>query len=234
MITDRAQRILAGCEDIRARKTLQRQLQDAQARVAEVKQAREVAQQANAVVRGLWAHTRSDHLDRALNLARSHAGIRAFVHVVKDNPHLVTADDDQTARQGVQQIRAVCEGIREAATGAWTAYRTQQTPGDPSDILRAFEKTRPAVVTRLNGLHQRIRNNRKPLPTERELEAFQLDVRNFHRELDELLGDAPDEVRAALRAAASPAGAELARFTPAVVQWIQVHGILDSFRVRIQ
>lgn len=234
MIADRAQRVLAACEDIRARKTLQHQLRDVQTRIEEVRQAREAARQANAVVQMLRADAESEHIHRADELARRHSGVREFARALAADPDLITSDDDQTTHQGVLQIRAVCGGIHEAAKAAWSEYRTQQTPGDHSDILRAFEKTRPAVVTRLKGLHQRIRDNRKPLPTEREIEIFKSDVRNFHRELAELLGDAPTEVRAALRAAASPDGADLTHFTPAVVQWIQDTGIMDSFRVRTQ
>jgi hypothetical protein len=132
-----------------------------------------------------------------------------------------------TARQAADELEKV-------ATDAWASYLEQQPPPDAE--LYAGLRDHPDLERLVRDAEQQDRRyvelrNQPYLQTDRLRQEFEqlMQAREVTRQNLPDIQD--DEIRAFVAAAARD-GAALSALTPAVVNWLTTHGLIDTYVVR--
>lgn len=169
------------------------------------------------------------------------AGVRHFLSQLLDavtaDPATILAAKDIQPKMLVPLGR-IATNLQEAANQAWGRYVQQQLPAVSGDLLDALSRVpdlRPKVES-FRGLRNRALVSATRAPSKAAefdvMEVLVAQCNEAWRELD--ARNIPQDVLVLFREAATPRGASVSKLTPAVLAWLQEHGFVEAFGIRIR
>ena len=132
----------------------------------------------------------------------------------------------------------IAASLQEAANQAWGRYVRQRLPAVSGDLLDALSRV-PALrpkVEDFRGLRDRALTSAARAPSKAAefdvMEVLIAQCNEAWRDLD--ARDIPQDVLVFFREVTAPRGASLLRLTPTVLAWLEEHGLVEAFGIRIR